>query len=200
MIMCWSLYFLTFRDYTSRVFQAIVITILCFQKTNPVHYIKEWIFQVNRELQKKILRIAVPNGVESGVFQLVKVALSSVVALFGTYQIAANGIAQTIWSMAALVCVTMGPVFITVIGQCMGAGETKQAEYYFKKLTKITVIFAIIWNVFIFALTPALIHFYAISDEAKHLTIWLVLIHNIFNSIAFPFADPFGKGLRATEM
>lgn len=49
-----------------------------------------------------ILSIAVPNGIESGIFQLVKVALSSVVALFGTYQIAANGIAQSIWSMAAL--------------------------------------------------------------------------------------------------
>ena len=72
---------------------------------------------------KKILRIAVPNGIESGVFQLVKVTLSSIIALFGTYQIAANGVAQSIWSMAALVCVTMGPVFITVIGQCMGAGE-----------------------------------------------------------------------------
>ena len=37
--------------------------------------------------------IALPNGVENGVHQLVKVALSSMVALFGTYQIAANGVA-----------------------------------------------------------------------------------------------------------
>ena len=33
--------------------------------------------------QKKIMRIAIPNGVENGVHQLVKVALSSMVALFG---------------------------------------------------------------------------------------------------------------------
>lgn len=36
---------------------------------------------------------ALPNGAESGIHQLVKVALSSMVALFGTYQIAANGVA-----------------------------------------------------------------------------------------------------------
>ena len=149
-------------------------------------------------LQKKILGIAVPNGIESGVFQLVKVALSSVVALFGTYQIAANGVAQSIWSMAALVCVTMGPVYITVIGQCMGAGDVIQAELYFKKLTKITVAFAVIWNTLIFALTPVMMNFYAFEDKTKHLTILLVLVHNIFNTIAFPFADPLGKGLRAT--
>lgn len=185
-------------SFISRSFSAIAITILCFSEKNPIRYFKGWIFRLNSELQKKILGIAVPNGVESGVFQLVKVALSSVAALFGTYQIAANGVAQSIWSMASLVCVTMGPVFITVIGQCMGAREISQAEYYFKKLTKITVLFAVAWNGLVFAVTPILMSFYALEPETKHLTILLVLIHNIFNAVAFPFADSLGKGLRAT--
>lgn len=41
-------------------------------------------------------------------------------------------------------------------------------------------------------------NFYALSEETKRLTIFLVLIHNLFNAISFPFADPLGKGLRAT--
>lgn len=182
----------------SRCFSAVVITILCFSAKNPVSYLGSWIMKLDVSLQKKILRIAVPNGVESGVFQLVKVALSSVVALFGTYQIAANGVAQSIWSLAALVCVTMGPVFITVIGQCMGAGDIEQAEMYFRKLTKITLVFAIAWNALIFAVTPAFMSFYALEEQTKRLVILLVLIHNIFNAVAFTFADPLGKGLRAT--
>ena len=182
----------------SRTFSAAVITVLCFSRKNPVRYLKAWLFRLDGSLQKTILRIAVPNGVESGIFQLVKVALSSVVALFGTYQIAANGVAQSIWTMASLVCVTMGPVFITVIGQCMGAGDTAQAELYFKKLTKITLVFAILWNGLVFAVTPVLMSFYALEEETKRLTILLVLTHNIFSAVAFPFADPLGKGLRAT--
>lgn len=182
----------------SRCFSAVVITILCFSAKNPVSYLGSWIMKLDVSLQKKILRIAVPNGVESGVFQLVKVALSSVVALFGTYQIAANGVAQSIWRLAALVCVTMGPVFITVIGQCMGAGDIEQAEMYFRKLTKITLVFAIAWNALIFAVTPVFMSFYALEDQTKRLVILLVLIHNIFNAVAFTFADPLGKGLRAT--
>lgn len=182
----------------SRCFSAVVITILCFSAKNPVSYLGSWIMKLDVSLQKKTLRIAVPNGVESGVFQLVKVALSSVVALFGTYQIAANGVAQSIWSLAALVCVTMGPVFITVIGQCMGAGDIEQAEMYFRKLTKITLVFAIAWNALIFAVTPVFMSFYALEDQTKRLVILLVLIHNIFNAVAFTFADPLGKGLRAT--
>ena len=182
----------------SRCFSAVVITILCFSAKNPVSYLGSWIMKLDVRQQKKILRIAVPNGVESGVFQLVKVALSSVVALFGTYQIAANGVAQSIWSLAALVCVTMGPVFITVIGQCMGAGDIEQAEMYFRKLTKITLVFAIAWNALIFAVTSVFMSFYALEDQTKRMVILLVLIHNIFNAVAFTFADPLGKGLRAT--
>lgn len=181
----------------ARTFSAVVITLLCFSRKNTVRYLKGWILRPNSELQKRILRIAIPNGVESGIFQLVKVALSSVVALFGTYQIAANGVAQSIWSMASLVSVAMGPVFITVIGQCMGAGDSCHAELYFRKLMKITLVFAAAWNALIFAATPVLLSFYALEEETKRLTILLVLIHNIFSAIAFPFADPLGKGLRA---
>ncbi len=83
---------------------------------------------------KRILNIAIPNGVENGIFQLVKVALSSIVAMFGTYQIAANGVAQSIWSLAALVGSAMGPVFITVIGQCMGAKDGIKQNSIFQNL------------------------------------------------------------------
>ncbi|MCC8111369.1 MAG: MATE family efflux transporter [Ruminococcus sp.] len=181
----------------SRAFSAVMVTYLCFSRKNPVRHLKEWAFRIDGGMQKRILRIAVPNGVESGVFQLVKVALSSVVALFGTYQIAANGVAQSIWTMAALVCVAMGPVFITVIGRCMGAGDMDQVEMYFKKLLKITITFALVWDVLIFAATPVMMHFYALEEETKQLTIRLVLVHIIFNAAAFPFTDPLGKGLRA---
>lgn len=44
----------------------------------------------------------IKSDIENGVHQLVKVALSGVVALFGTYQIAANGVAQSIWSLASI--------------------------------------------------------------------------------------------------
>lgn len=181
----------------ARVFSAVVITFLCFNKTLTTYYEKKHVFVFDAKMLKRVLNIAVPNGIEQGIFQLVKVALSSVVALFGTYQIAANGVAQSIWSLAALVGVAMGPVFITVIGQCMGAKDIDNAHYYFKKLMKITVIFSIIWNVFILLITPLFLQYYQLSSETKYLVFVLVIIHNIFNTIAFPFSGPLSNGLRA---
>lgn len=186
-----------YPSLAARIFSAAVITLLCFNRKNEVVYQKEWLRKWNRQSMKQILGIAVPNGLENGVFQLVKVALSSIVALFGTYQIAANGVAQSIWSLAALAGVAMGPVFITVIGQCMGNRDTEAADYYFRKLTRITLLISAAWNLLVFLLTPLFLKFYALEPETKQLVIWLVLIHNIFNAAAYPFSGALSNGLRA---
>lgn len=181
----------------ARTFSAIAITALCFQKKKGVFYSGKWILSWNCAMIKSILHIAIPNGLENGIFQLVKVVLSSVVALFGTYQIAANGVAQSIWSMAALAGVSMGPVFITVIGQCMGQENTEQAELYFKKLLKITVLISVAWNIVILAITPVFLQLYSLEEQTKRLVFLLVLIHNVFNALAFPFSGALSNGLRA---
>lgn len=182
----------------ARTFSAIAITILCFQKKNTIYYKWRWILQCDIACLKRILNIAIPNGLENGIFQLVKVALSSIVALFGTYQIAANGVAQSIWSLAALAGVSMGPAFITVIGQCMGSKDIDAADYYFNRLSNITLLLSSAWNILIFLFTPFFLHFYVLEPQTKQLVIWLVLIHNIFNALAYPFSGAFSNGLRAT--
>lgn len=186
-----------YPSLAARIFSAVVITLLCFQRKNGVFYRGKWIFKWDSAAMRQILKIAVPNGLENGVFQLVKVALSSIVALFGTYQIAANGVAQSIWSLAALAGVAMGPVFITVIGQCMGNRDTEGADYYFKKLTRITLLLSSVWNLLIFLLTPLFMKGYALEPETRQLVVGLVLIHNIFNAAAFPFSGALSNGLRA---
>ena len=182
----------------SRLLSSTAVTIYCFLGKNSTHYNAKDIFSLDKSLLKKILKIAVPSGVENGVHQLVKVALSSMVALFGTYQIAANGVAQSIWSLASIMGLAMSPVFTTVIGKCMGAKDIQQAKFYFRKLTIITLVLSIIWNGITFAITPVIVSHSAISEQAKNLVIWLVLINNIFNAIAYPFAGPLGDGLKAT--
>lgn len=181
----------------ARTFSAAAVTVLCFQKRNGVFYAAGWIFKWDTDCLKRIWKVAIPNGVENGIFQLVKVALSSIVALFGTYQIAANGVAQSIWSLAALAGVAMGPAFITVIGQCMGNQDTEAADYYLTKLSKITLLLSSVWNLLILMATPLFLRFYALETQTKQLVIWLVLIHNIFNATAFPFSGALSNGLRA---
>ena len=137
------------------------------------------------------------NAIENGLFQLTKVALSSITALFGTVQIAANGVAQSFWSVAALMGTALGLAFVTVIGQCMGAGDTEAAEYYMRKLLRITFFASVLWNGLILLAAPFVLRGYAISDEAVDLVVILVIIHNIFNALFYPLSGALANGLRA---
>lgn len=153
----------------SRALSAAAVTAYCFHKKNPVRYRLRDVLAWDGDLLSKVMGIALPNGVENGVHQLVKVALSSMVALFGTYQIAANGVAQSIWSLASIMVLAMAPVYTTVIGQCMGARDIDAANFYFKKLNRITLVLSVLWNALIFAITPLIVRYSAISPEAKEL-------------------------------
>lgn len=184
-------------SFAARLTAAVIVTLLCFSRRSEIPFSLRFVFRWNRNMLRRILSIAVPNGVENGIFQIVKVALTSIAALFGTYQIAANGVAQSIWSLASLAGVSMGPLFITVIGQCVGAGNYDAADFYFRKLGRSTALFSTAWNFFILALTPFLLQLYALPPETKQLALWLVVIHNCFNGTIFPYAAAFANGLRA---
>lgn len=196
----------------ARTFSAVVILLLCFRQKDPaaeagckaasecpvrVSLVWRNIFRLDGSMVKRILGIAVPNGIENGLFQLVKVALSSITALFGTVQIAANGVAQSFWSVAALMGTSLGLAFVTVIGQCMGAGDPEAADYYMRKLLRITILASILWNGLILLAAPFVLKGYALSDEAARLVVILVLIHNIFNALFYPLSGAMANGLRA---
>lgn len=55
--------------------------------------------------------------------------------------------------------IAMAPVYTTVIGQCMGARDIDSANFYFKKLNKITFALSVLWNALVFAITPLIIKY-----------------------------------------
>ena len=181
----------------ARVFSAAVITWMCFNRKNLVWLEWKKVFCRDGNMIRRILGIAIPNGIENGLFQLAKVALSSITALFGTVQIAANGVAQSFWSVAALMGTAMGLAFVTVIGQCMGANDRDAAEYYMRKLLRLTFVTSIIWNGLILAVSPLVLKGYALSAESASLVVILILIHNVFNAVFYPLSGALSNGLRA---
>lgn len=183
--------------FISRVFAAVVILVWCFNENQEVTLRLKQILSWHSDMMKRILRIAIPNSIEQGLFQVSKVVLSSITALFGTSQIAANGVAQSFWSMAALVGVSFGPAFITIIGQTLGSKDIEAAKYYMVKLLKITMLSSILWNLLMLAIVPIALMAFDLTPETKQLVIILVIIHNLFNAFVFPISSPFTNGLRA---
>ncbi len=176
---------------------ASVMTVLCFRDGQEVRIRWSGMLCLHPGMAKRILGVAIPNSVENTLFQAAKVILGMLVATFGTSQIAANTTGQTFWSLAACMSVSMSTVFITVIGQCVGAGDTEAAEWYMRKLTRISLVLAVIWNAFVMLLTPLLLPLYDLGADTKRLILIIVAIHNLFAAFVQPFSGPLSSGLRA---
>lgn len=178
-------------------FAAIVMTYLCFDKENEVSVNIKDMVRLDSAMAGRILAVAVPNAVENGLFQAAKVLLGALIATFGTAQIAANGIGQTIWSLAATAVSAMSPAFIATIGQSMGAGDEEAAEYYLWKLMRITTLLTFAWNALILLCLPLILPLYDISAQTRHLIIVIVIIHNLFCGTIGAFFGPMSAGMRA---
>ena len=176
---------------------AAVMTWLCFRRNQEVRIEWKHMLRLNGSMAKRILGVAIPNSVENTLFQAAKVVLGMLVATFGTSQIAANTTGQTFWSLAACMGISMGTVFITVIGRCVGAGDTEAAEWYMRKLTRLSIVLAMIWNIIVMLLTPLLLPLYDLSTDTKRLILIIVAIHNLFSATVQPFSGPLSSGLRA---
>ena len=181
----------------SRIVAAIIMLVLSFNHENPIYIKTKEIFTFNTTMIKKILQIAVPNGIENGLFTLGRVLVTSIVAVFGTSQIAANSVAGSIDQIAVVVVNAINLGIVTVVGQCVGANDYDQATYYIKKLMKISyIITAIIGGVVILAL-PILLNLYSLSETARNYTYILVIMHNIMAFALHPTSFVLPNGLRS---
>ncbi len=109
----------------SLISRAIGSIILYFLLRNPgldICFLREP-FHPDFGMVKKILYIGIPSGVENGIFQLGRVLVVSIISGFGTVQIAANGVANNLDSVGILIGNAVNLAMITVIGQCVGAGD-----------------------------------------------------------------------------
>lgn len=153
----------------------------------------------NRVLVRRILHIGIPGGVENSIFQLGRVLVVGMIALFGTTQIAANAVANNLDALGVLPAQAMNLAMITVIGQCVGAGNYEQTEYYVKKLMKLTYLVNACGCILVLAAMPLILQLYGLSRETLTLAAILAWIHDGFAIVFWPAAFTLTNALRAAD-
>lgn len=183
----------------SRAVACIIILSLLFKHDCPLRISLKEIFIPKLNLIKRIFTYGIPSAIENGLFQLGRILVVSLIALYPTYQVSANSVANTFDSLGCIPGSAMNLAMITVIGQCIGAKNYKEARYYTNKLLKWSYIMTIILNVIICSTIFFTVNAYNISPEAKQLTIYLVLIHDGLAMILWPIAFTLPNALRASD-
>lgn len=163
----------------SRTVAAVVIIALLFNDSLVLHLASLRDFRFERRVMRNIFRIAIPSGVENGMFQFGRLTLFSLVSTFGTASITANAIGNTIGNFHCFAGQAIGMGLTTVISQCIGAGAYDRARYYMKKITLAAYGVMAAVNIVMLLAIPLILWAYDVSPDAAELARSVMAIHGV---------------------
>ena len=181
----------------SRAVMALILLVMCFNEHNEISVQFKNMFRFDRNILNKILTIAIPNSVENGLFNIGKIIISTFVATYGTVQIAANGVANSVCVLCYATDAAMQLAIVTVIGRCVGASDYDQTRYYIKKMMIISLVLCLVSNIMVYLALPLILNMYTLSEEARSITRILCTMDCIFMVFFHSFSFVFPCALRA---
>lgn len=146
---------------------------------------------------KSILRVGIPTGFESGMFEIGKLMVLSVIATFGTASITANAVTNSLNGLTYACGIAIGMAMITVSGQYIGAERFAEAKKIMVKMTGWGMLIMLILNIAIILLRKEIVVLYGLTDETAILTMRLIFICCIGTILFWGPAFILPNGLRA---
>ncbi len=182
----------------SRFVAAFIMLMLLRNQDNDIHIDKYFRFGFHWDTMKKILRIGIPNGLESAMFQLGKIIVQVFISGLPTAQIAAHSIVTTVVELPCIPGQALSLAMVTVVGQCVGANDYDSAKFNIKKLMKIAYCAMLATNVFCLLFVKSIVSLFGnVSQEATALAILIICIHSFVAMTIWPASFVFPSALRA---
>lgn len=164
-----------------RVIAAVWLMLQNQSLSNPMR-VQSWQeLRPHKDTILRILGIGIPSGLENGMFQIGKLCVSSLTSTLGTSAIAANAVANTLSTLANIPGNTISLAMIPVVGQCLGAGEKKQARRYSLLLIATAMTGLVLTNIAMFAIIPYLTGWFSLSAEAASMCVVVVRWFDVFS-------------------
>lgn len=183
----------------SRMFAGVGMMVLLKNQKNVLHFSSPFSFRLEWNMLKKILHLGVPNSLENSMFQLGKILVLSLVSTFGTASITANAICNNLCSLQVLPGSAMGCAILSVVAQCVGAGDYEQVRYYTKKLLTVTYVANFVSVGLLFLLNPLLLSLYGVSAEAEEYATKILVLHSAMCIVFWPMSFTLPNALRAAN-
>lgn len=181
----------------SRIVAAAVDVCVIRQEELPIS-MRRFTFKPDFPMIKRILSLAVPSSLESGIFQIGKILVLSLISSLGTVAITANAVANSILTFQTLTEDAMGIAMITVIGQCAGAGEQEQARGYTKRLMRDTYLMMWAVNIPIALCGSLVLNMYHLCAATAATTIKILYYNCLCGFTIWPAAFTLPNSIRAS--
>lgn len=189
----------------SRIAAAVIIGVMITRPTLQVYV--EDLFHPDLQWRtvKSILGIGIPAGIENSMFQIGKLLVLRLVTSFDVgvnlviqgSAVAANAICNSVASLINVPGQAVGLSMVTVIGQCMGAGDHDQAVGYTKKLIKVAYISMGLSSLCLFLVAPVLVPRFNLTPATAAIAIQVLRWCAVFTIVFWPMAFTMPNALRA---
>jgi len=183
----------------SRAVAMVIVLVLLRRKNHTLYVDVREGFRVHWPTMHRILRIAVPNSIESAMFHLGRLLVVRIIADFGTVEIAANAVANSLAGVSMIPGTAVNLATTTVTGQCVGAGDFEQVRYYARKMLRINFTLMSITNISMLVALPLLLGFFDLSGPTLALANLLMWIYYVASMLIWPLAFTIPNVLRAAN-
>ncbi len=181
----------------SRIFCGIMVILWLRKPCWEIRLLNFWKVRPEGSYIRKILWIGIPSGIENSMFQFGKLAIQSTVSTMGTIAIAAQAMTNILENLSGIAATGIGIGLMTIVGQCIGAGEDEEAAYYIKKLSWFSEIAIVISCLVVYAITRPITFLGGMEPESAKLCLELIGIITIVKPIAWVGSFIPAYGMRA---
>ena len=194
-----------FGTLASRVAAALIIGVMITRPNLPVYADRLFQPQFQWRMIRSILRIGVPAGIENGMFQIGKLLVLRLVTSFDAgvdlavagSAVAANAICGSIASCINVPGQAVGLSMVTVIGQCMGAGDHRQAVDYTRKLMQACYLAMGVSCAGLILAAPALVPLFNLTPATAAIAVQVLRWCAVFTAVFWPMSFTLPNALRA---
>jgi len=153
-------------------------------------------FKINLEMQKTILNIGLPAGIESLIFNVGKFVQQIIIISLGTASIAANTISWSVFSLLTIPGNAFSIVAMTMVGYYMGMEEYNEARKINIYLVKLAMVSKAAISLIVFPLASIIASAYSTDTEVIMLTSQIIRLNAVAIPLLWPVAFIIPSGLK----
>jgi putative MATE family efflux protein len=184
--------------FLSRIIAAGITTFMLVRnRTSSISLSGLHHVRIVRPMVKNILNVGVPSGLESSMFMIGKLITQRIFAIFGTAAIAANAIASLVNSFSFMPGIAFGMALLTIVGQCVGAGDYNATKKQALKVMKIAYITLLVISGITYIFMEPLINLFHLSPAAHDMAKSFLRVHCISMGLGWSLSFVLPNALRA---
>jgi putative MATE family efflux protein len=178
---------------------ATIITTRMLTKNGGFISLSGWFHKPKlvRPMIKNILNVGIPSGLENSMFQVGRLLTQRIFTVFGTAAIAGNAVASVVNSFSFMPGMAYALALITIVGQCVGAGDYEAAKKQTAKIMKIAFVTLFVISAAIYIFVEPITNLFSLSSEAHLMAVSFLQIHCISMGTGWVFSFALPNALRA---